>query len=631
MPITRRDFLNGTAITLAAGLTPLKLSYAAISGKEDRYYPPALMGMRGNHPGSFEMAHKIGREGLIPAVAKLQPEAHYDLVIVGAGLSGLASALFWQQKKGKDQRILLLDNHDDFGGHAKRNEFSTPEGTIIGYGGSESFQSPTHIYSPVVLALLKSLNVDIQQMAKDFDVNFYPDLNLSRGVYFDKAHFGEDKLVSGDPDGVVADDIPANRRNGRPIADYINDFPLSSADRQALILLHTLPKDYLPGMDTQQKLAWLAKHSYLEFLQDKVGLSQTAIAYFQQMTNDFQAVGIDATACNDAQLCGLPGFEGMGLPPLDPEDQAELSDPYIYHFPDGNAGLARMMVRRLIPQVAPGDTMHDCVTAQFDYAQLDRPDHNVNLRLNSTVVNVAQHESAAEVSYFQQGELHKVSASHVVMACYNMIIPWLIPTLPEAQKAALHENVKAPLVYCNVVIRQWRSFQQLGVHDVYSPAAPFSMVKLDFPVDMGDYRHPRDPDKPICLHMVHVPTLAGSGLSNREQSRKGRAWLLGTPFSTFETMVRDQLQGMLGQAGFDHEKDILGITVNRWAHGYSYIVNTMFDDEEQAEAIIKTARQPFGLIAIANSDSDWSPYAHAAIDQAWRAVNELVGPQGESS
>ncbi|WP_241623965.1 NAD(P)-binding protein [Rosenbergiella epipactidis] len=631
MPITRRDFLNGSAITLAAGLTPFKLSYAAMTAENARYYPPALMGMRGNHPGSFEMAHKIGREGLIPAVKQLSAEEHYDLVIVGAGLSGLASALFWQQKMGKDQRILLLDNHDDFGGHAKRNEFSTPEGTIIGYGGSESFQSPTHIYSPVVLALLKSLNVDIQQMAKDFDVNFYPDLNLSRGVYFDKAHFGEDKLVSGDPDGVVADDIPPNRRNGRPITDYINDFPLSSDDRQALILLHTLPKDYLAGMEIQQKVDWLAKNSYLTFLKDKVGLSQTAIAYFQQMTNDFQAVGIDATACNDAQLCGLPGFDAMGLPPLDPEDQAELTDPYIYHFPDGNAGLARIMVRRLIPAVAPGDTMHDCVTATFDYSQLDREDHSVRLRLNSTVVNVTNQDNVAEVSYFEQGELHKVSASKVVMACYNMIIPWLMPELPQAQKAALHQNVKAPLVYCNVVIRQWRAFQKLGVHDVYSPAAPFSMVKLDFPVDMGEYRHPRDPNKPICLHMVHVPTLAGSGLSNREQSRKGRAWLLGTPFSPFETMIREQLQGMLGEAGFDHQQDILGITVNRWAHGYSYIVNTLYDDEEEAEKTIKTARQPFGHVVIANSDSDWSPYAHAAIDQAWRAVDELTAPQGATS
>lgn len=624
MPITRRDFLNGTAVTLATSLVPNKLSFANLNSPNDLYYPPALMGMRGNHPGSFEMAHKMGREGIKPQIAALPITEHYDLVIVGAGLSGLAAALFWQQKLGVEQKILLLDNHDDFGGHAKRNEFTTDDGNLLAYGGSESFQSPTHIFSPIVLSLLKQLNIDIQQMAKDFDVNFYPDLNLSRGVYFDKKHFGVDKVVSGDPDGVVADAIPPDRRNGRAINQYINDFPLSSDDRQALILLHTLPKDYLAGMNVDEKIIWLATHSYHEFLKDKVGLSNTAIGYFQQMTNDFQAVGIDATACNDAQLCGLPGFDGMGLPPLDAEEQAELTDPYIYHFPDGNAGLARIMVRRLIPAVAPGNTMHDCVTARFDYTQLDKPEHNVRLRLSSTVVNVSNQTESAEISYFHQGELHKVSAKKVVMACYNMMIPWLVPELPSAQKNALHQNVKAPLVYCNVVIRQWRSFVDLGVHDVYSPAAPFSMVKLDFPVDMGEYRHPRDPDKPICLHMVHVPMLAGSGLSNREQSRKGRAWLLGTPFSVFESMIREQLQGMLGNHGFDHQKDILGITVNRWAHGYSYIVNTMFDDEDQAQRTINMARQPFNNIVIANSDSDWSPYAHSAIDQAWRAVNELL-------
>lgn len=623
MPITRRDFLNGTAISLAAGLAPIKFSLSAESLQDATYYPPKLMGMRGNHPGSFEMAHKLGRQGLKPALDQLKISENYDLVVVGAGLSGLAAAYFWQQKHGKDKKILLLDNHDDFGGHAKRNEFTTPEGTIIGYGGSESFQSPKHIYSPVVLDLLRGLNIDIEQMARDFDVNFYPDLGLSRGVYFDKANFGVDKIVTGDPDGVVADDIPADRRNGRPIAQYISDFPLSESDRAALIALNEQPKDYLAGLSSEQKLIWLEKHSYAEFLRNKVGLSSTAILYFQQMTNDFQAVGIDATSCGDARLCGLPGFESMNLPPLDPEEQAELSDPYIYHFPDGNAGLARLLVRHLIPKIASGNTMHDCVTAKFDYTQLDRKEHAVQLRLNSTVVNVTNQGDSAEVSYFREGELYKVSANKVIMACYNMIIPYLIPELPEQQKEALKQNVKAPLVYCNVVIRQWRSFQKLGVHDIYSPAAPFSMVKLDFPVDMGDYHHPRDPDKPICLHMVHVPTLPGSGLSNREQSRKGRAWLLGTSFNQFESMIRQQLQGMLGSAGFDHQQDILGITVNRWAHGYSYILNTLFDDEDTATETIHLARQVAGNIAIANSDSDWSPYAHSAIDQAWRAVNEL--------
>lgn len=89
-------------------------------------------------------------------------------------------------------------------------------------------------------------------------------------------------------------------------------------------------------------------------------------------------------------------------------------------------------------------------------------------------------------------------------------------------------------------------------------------------------------------------------------------------------MIRNQLQGMFGEVGFDHQHDIMAITINRWSHGYSYFLSGMFDDEEQSQKTIQLARQPVGRITIANSDSDWSPYANSAIDQAWRAVNELT-------
>lgn len=635
MSITRRDFLNGMAITIAAGLTPwqaLRASPQALT--QSLYYPPTLTGLRGNHPGSFEAAHLLGREGKHFDPKSVPVEEQFDLVVVGAGISGLAAACFWQQLQGKNQRILLLDNHDDFGGHAKRNEFNVEGKTILGYGGSESFQSPRTNFSPVAMGLLKTLNVDIEQMAKDFDQNFYPDLKLSRGVYFDRKNFGVDKIVNGDPGRAVADDIAPDRLNGRDITAFINDFPLSESDRNALIALHTEQKDYLPELNTDEKVAWLDSHSYSQFLREKVGLSEIAIRYFQQRTNDFQAVGIDATSCSDARICALPGLDGMNLPPLDAESLADLDEPYIFHFPDGNAGLARLMVRHLIPAVAPGDSMESIVLAKFDYSQLDKKDSPVRLRLNSTGVHVAnvseQGKQAVDVTYLTGDKLHRVRAGQVVMAGYNMMIPYLVPEMPEKQAAALKENVKSPLVYSKVVIRNWQPFMKLGVHEIYSPAAPYSRVKLDYPVNMGGYEHPRDPNQPIGLHMVYVPTLPGSGLSPREQSRKGRALLLGTPFEVHEKMIREQLQGMFGAAGFDHQRDIQAITVNRWSHGYSYFLNGLFDDEKEAEQIIYTARQPIGRITIANSDSDWSPYANSAVDQAWRAVNELTAMNKEN-
>ncbi|MBZ0059540.1 MULTISPECIES: FAD/NAD(P)-binding protein [unclassified Leclercia] len=627
MAITRRDFLNGVAITVAAGLTPL--DWARAAGKENELihgeaYPPALTGLRGNHPGSFEMAHALGREHEKFDFSRLSFEEEYDLIIVGGGISGLAAACFWREKMGPDSKVLILDNHDDFGGHAKRNEFTVGKKMLIGYGGSEAFQSPTHNFSAEVNNLMQTLGVSVTRMKESFDVNFYPDQQLSRGVFFDKKNFGVTKIVSGDPGRAVADDIPPDRLNGRSMEDFIHDFPLEESDKKALLDLYLYPRDYLPGMSQEEKIAWMDTHSYSQFLSEKVGLSKMARLYFQQRSNDFFAIGIEGISATDARACALPGMEALGLPPLDGETLADLEEPYVYHFPDGNAGLARLMVRYLLPEALPGSTMEDSVTARLAYDKLDLQKNSTRLRLSSIVINAANVQDGVSITYLNGGKIHRVRGRNAVMAGYNMMIPYLVPEMPEEQKADLRLNVKAPLIYTNVAVKNWQAFKTLGVHEFYSPAAPYSRVKLDYPVSMGGYEHSHSPDEPIVLHMVSVPTYPGSNMSAREQFRKGRAWLLGSSFAAHEQIIRDQLQEMFGATGFDHQRDIAGITVNRWAHGYAYYACTLFDDMDKIPDIITRARKPIGRITIANSDADWSAYAHAAIDQAWRAVNELM-------
>ena len=619
MQITRRDFLNGVAIGIAAGMTPLQILQAAPDG---RYYPPALTGLRGSHAGAFEVAHQMGWEKKTFDTDALPIAEQYDLVVVGGGISGLSAAWFYRQRHPQ-ARILVIENHDDFGGHAKRNEFSAGGRTIIGYGGSEAFQSPNHLYSKEVNGLLKALGVEIKRFESAFDRDFYPDLKLSRGVFFDKETFGEDKLVGGDPTPMVADDIAPERLNARPIRDFINDFPLSQADRQALIALHETPRDYLAGKSKADKTAYLERTSYRDFLLRDVGLSPTAVAYFQGRTNDFMALSIDAVAAADAYNVGFPGFAAMQLDPISEEAQAEMEEPYIYHFPDGNASLARLLVRDLIPQVAPGKGMEDIVLAQFDYSQLDQAAHPVRIRLNSTAVSVRNVEGGVNVGYSRGGQLAQVRAKHCVMACYNMMIPYLLRDLPAEQAHALSQNVKFPLVYTKVVVRNWQAFHKLGVHEIYAATQPYSRIKLDYPVSMGGYEHPRDPAKAIGLHMVYVPTTPNVGMNARDQARTGRAKLYGQSFDQLEAQLRDQLQRMLGPGGFDHQRDILAITVNRWSHGYACFTNSLYDDAAQTEQWMEKAKKPLGNVTIANSDAGWSAYAHAAIDEAWRAVGEL--------
>jgi spermidine dehydrogenase len=619
MDITRRDFLNGVAVTIAAGMTPMQLLQAAPDG---RYYPPALTGLRGSHVGSFEIAHQMGWEKKLFNTDKLPITEEYDLVVVGGGLSGLSAAWFYREKHPK-ARILILENHDDFGGHAKRNEFSAGGRMIIGYGGSEAFQSPNHLYSKEVNGLLKKLGVNIKRFETAFDRQFYPGLGLSRGVFFDKENFGEDKLVTGDPTPMVADDIAPDQLHARSIPDFINDFPLPEADRQALIALHMTPKDYLAGKTTEEKTAHLEATSYQDFLLKDVGLSAQAVKYFQSRTNDFMALSIDAVAASDAYSVGFPGFSAMNLEPISEEAQAEMEEPYIYHFPDGNASLARLLVRSLIPAVAPGHTMDDIVLAPFDYARLDQAKAPVRIRLNSTAVSVRNVGSGVNVGYSRGGQLSQVRGKHCIMACYNMIIPYLLRDLPPEQSHALSQNVKFPLVYTKVVIRNWQSFQKLGVHEIYAATQPYSRIKLDYPVSMGGYDHPKDPTQPIGLHMVYVPTSPNSGMNARDQARAGRGRLYGQSFEQLEAQLRDQLQRMLGPGGFNHETDILAITVNRWSHGYAYFSNSLYDDADESEKLMELARQPVGRVSIANSDAAWSAYAHAAIDEAYRAVGEV--------
>jgi spermidine dehydrogenase len=617
-PISRRDFLSGTALVIAGGLSPL----AQLRAGPVRYYPPALTGLRGSHPGSFEVAHQAGREGRSFDVSGLAVEENFDLVVVGGGISGLAAAWFYREAHGSASRILIIDNHDDFGGHAKRNEFRVGDRLLLGYGGTESLQSPRALFSKTVNRLIQTLGVDINRWDTAFEGKLYASLGLTKGVYFDRETFGVDRLVVGSPIVTGGDSMPSHGR-ARPIEAVVAEFPMSDDARARLIAFFKHPKDYLAGKSKAEKIAYLKKISYRDYLRKDAGLGDEAVKFFDGGTKGLLAMGPDIVPALEALGSEYPGFTGLGL-----KDQIDTAfdEPYIYHFPDGNASIARLLVRSLIPGVAPGHTMDDVLLAEFDYTQLDRSGAPLRLRLNSTAVTVANARAKGgpvDIGYVRSGELHRVQARQCVLACYNMMIPHIMPELPDAQKQALALGVKLPLAYINVAVRNWHAFRNLGVNEIYSPHGYFSNIKLDYPVSLGGYRCPRDPSEPILLHMEHMPLTPNQGLSNAEQFRLGRLVLLNTPFEEFENRITDQLDRMLGPGGFQSARDIAAITVNRWPHGYSYDANTLFDPETSGPPPYEIGRKRCGNVTIANCDAGWNSYTHEAIDQAWRAVNEL--------
>jgi spermidine dehydrogenase len=620
-PISRRDFLNGVAVGVGGALVGEPMLAAAAMGGDGfapeqapGYYPPALTGMRGNHDGTFTYAHRLRDGGKWDAAGPAaKTDDLYDLVIVGGGISGLAAAYFYRQSAGSGARILILDNHDDFGGHAKRNEFHAGNRLVLSYGGTQSIESPGS-YSAVAKGLLVELGIHVGHFFKDYDQNLYK--KLGTATFFDKETFGQDRLLTG--------------MNSTPWPEFLAKAPLSDVVRRDIARVYTEKVDYLAGLSKEQKLAKLATISYADYLTKYCKVTPEALPFFQTFPHDLFGVGIDAVsaaACyaspDDYESFTYPGFDGLGFP------EPEKEEPYIFHFPDGNASVARLLVRALIPGGVPGETMEDVVTTRADYSKLDQPHADVRLRLNSTVVHV-QHTGATldsprevEISYVRGDKLQSVHGKNCVLACYGMMIPYLCPELPDKQKDALSYLVKTPLVYTHVALRNWTAFSKLGVHQVVAPGSYHTHTALDFPVSIGQYQFPSNPEEPMVLFMLRTP--CKPGLPMRDQYRAGRIELMATPFATFERNIRDQLTRMLSSAGFDPARDILGITVNRWAHGYAYTPNSLFDpDWKEEEKPWVIGRKPLGRIAIANSDAGANAYTNEAIDQAHRAVSELT-------
>ncbi|MBK9978206.1 MAG: NAD(P)-binding protein [Gemmatimonadetes bacterium] len=603
--VTRRDFLNGVSVALGASLlAPWADLIAQGWDPGSDYYPPARTGLRGTHEGAWETMHarvqgKTWRAGA--------PEEQYDLVIVGGGISGLASAHLYRKQR-PNARILILDNHDDFGGHAKRNEFSIDGQTRIGYGGTESIDTPS-AYTAIAKETLVDIGIDTARFYEAYDQTLYAKLGLSKSILFDQENFGERKLVLGY--GTVSWE------------EFARNAPLNDQARADFIRVQTETRDYLPGLTREEKYAKLRTVSYETWLRDYCKVDPQLLELYRKFGISFWCVGIDEIPCTSVHE-----YDG-GMPGLDhtlPRYGSRGNEPYIFHFPDGNASVARLLVRKLIPAAMPGSTMEDVVTARADYSQLDRKGSAVRLRLNSTAVHVRHTASrnAVDVTYVHDARAHTVRARRVIMACYNMAIPHLCPELPAAQQHGLRYGVKVPLTYTKVLIPNWRAFAQLGTDFVYYTKDFFKQVELDYPVSLGSYKRSQTPDEPMVLHMCYVHHDGKS--KGPEQWRDGRRRLMETSFAQFEGHVRDQLDAALKGGGFDAGRDIKAITVNRWPHGYAYSPELLWEPAyaSEAEKPWVIGRQRYGRIAIANSDAGAKADTNSAITQAWRAVQESL-------
>ena len=613
--ITRRDFVQGAAVATGAALQTGALGLpniatastsvgATIQGTMAVDYPPIKTGMRGSHPGAYEIAHALARDGAKFPEPKPTDE-QYDLIVVGAGISGLAAAHYYQKRFGPNSKILLLENHDDFGGHAKRNEFHQSGDMVLSLGGTHNLE--WWKFSETVNAFMAEYGVDYEAMRKQMNFAYGRDAANGQAMWFDEATYGVNRLVT------------HFNLSAKLTSEKIDEIPISDAGRESLKRFY----DSEPRLEewTEAKAEdILSSISYPDFLRQYGGLTEDAVQLFDKEEHGSWGLEMRALSAAEAIWEGYPGAHLFG------EGWSEDSFGYpVAMWPDGNASLARLMVAKLIPHSAPDVRADNVAIARFDYSALDRKNANVRLRLNSTVIGVDNTDRGVSVTYASSEDgLKQVSARHSVLACYHSIIPHLCPAMPDTQKAALKYQVKFPMILTNVLLRNSEALDKLGVDGIACPGRLHARLFLFKGLHTGGYQRPDNADEAVSLVFWGSISPPEDAIDLRSQLRGSRQKLLELSFEDFEREVRTVLDGLLGPAGFDVSEDILAITVNRWPHGYSYEYMQLWDPEWQpGEAPHEIARQRFGSIAIANADAGASAYTHVAIDQAYRAIADL--------
>jgi spermidine dehydrogenase len=387
-----------------------------------------------------------------------------------------------------------------------------------------------------------------------------------------------------------------------------------------------------------QKIQQLRRMSYAHYLCSVAKIHPETVAF--QVRNgsgdsDNQAAGPETYSAWYAWRRNQRGFDGLGLPTANELSNLTNDTGQNIAFPDGNAGVARLLIRSMIPQALPGSTAEDSIAGRLRYDEIDRPANDVRIRLSSTVARVRHlgdplAAKEVEVTYVRAGRAQRVRANAAVMACFNAMIPHLVPELPETQKAALRMAVRKPLVRTFVAIRNWSAFQKLGVSAISCPGMFHQyMTPWIRPEWGGAYANARSPGDPVIVYMQlanSVLEMHGSGLPPREQWKAARAKLQAISFETMERNIRSQLDRVLGPGGFRSKRDIAGITVCRWSHGYAGGSNELYDPDwsHRTDAPWVVGRQRFGRIAISNSDAAATSLTSAAFAQSHRAVMEIV-------
>ncbi|MEK7730052.1 MAG: FAD-dependent oxidoreductase [candidate division KSB1 bacterium] len=612
-PITRRDFLQG----IAGGIAGAALGCNAKPDTSRKIAAesniPRLTGLRGQDFASAKLGHRV-RDGEFRELPphNIASNEEYDLIVIGAGLAGLTAAYVYQHERKGRGRILILDNHDDFGGHARRNTFEWNGTTLIAPGGTFALEDPD-ASPPEAVEIFNELGIDPARLESFRDNTFKERFKLSSGVFFDPRVFGNSA-----PQWV-------NRFFDIPYEKFFAQAPIPEAARRELIELYSTRKNYLSDETTREQK--LAEMSWEKFIREVMGLSDHAVRFANIHATDLVGLGCDAVSALEGYHIG-PGFFGMGGEGFY-EKNGVLHYGYepTTRYPDGNHTIARHLLKAILPEAVSGEnTMEGVFNSEVNYAMFDRESNNVRVRLRSMAVRI-EHEGRGDaqrvvVHYTQpDGRVYRVTARSAIMAGWGMVAKHIVPELPQEQVQALDQYRYTSVVYINVLLRHWRPMAELGLFDMYLPGGYCSWMNISDPLHVGSYRPEYHPDKPILLNMYKY--LYSPGYDPTEQMIMGRLELENKPFEEFEREIRTELNLLFGPWGFNAADDILAITVNRWGHGYNFFKGPASYESKKHPPYIK-GRERLGRISFAGADAGGSPWTQLALQQGMRAAKEQL-------
>ncbi len=618
--IDRRDFVNGTLVGFGAALlsstSPLHGAPQKPVLSQDPWNGYSGVGdyalSNGNVASVRDAAHLI-RDGIpddmINNIEDLDEQ--YDMVIIGGGFSGIGAAYQFHKKYGDSKKCLILENHPIFGGEAKQNEFEVDGYKIYGPQGSNDFGPPDKDGDNLISDIYRNTGLPF---AYDF-VEPDPDktkikapLENYYGMLWDEERYDTGYFMGEDAETpwVI-----------NPKQDRLARMPWSAQHKAELNRAFDDKQDYHEEEGIDQ---WLDSMTYKDLLEKIMGYSSKVTEYYDPIIAiSMGGVGADVYSAYSAKLLDLPGT-GIHYK----VDMAKQLD--AYSFPGGNAGILRHIVKYLMPDsIKGGKSFEEILFNPINFKALDRPQNPLNIRLNATAIDIS-HEGDAEnsqhvnISYHQDGKIKKIKAKSVVMAVGGWVARKIVSDLPEPIIEAYSQFYHSPVLVVNVALRNWRFLDKLGISSGRWFEGFGDFFSIRRPMVTGKATQPFDPDKPAVM-TFYVP-FNNPGYPMEEQGPIGRAELLSKSYQDYENEIIEQMTKMFSKHGFNAQKDIAGIVLNRWGHAYISPQPGFHFGKDGKQAPRDIVKKGFGRIQFGHSELSGYMSHTRALNQGSRAASE---------